>query len=29
LATAVPGKPKLQIKRPVEPSDEEDDSGCC
>jgi Ras-related protein Rab-18 len=29
LASAVPGKPKLQIKRPVEPTDEEDDSGCC
>jgi Ras-related protein Rab-18 len=29
LANAVPGKPKLQIKRPVESHDEEDDNGCC
>lgn len=29
LANAVPGKPKLQIKRPVERADEEEDNGCC
>ena len=29
LANAVPGKPKLQIKRPVENPDDEDDNGCC
>jgi GTPase SAR1 family protein len=32
LASAVPGKPKLQIKRPVQPSsndDEDDSGGCC
>lgn len=30
LANAAPGKPKLQIKRPVYgPEDEEDEGGCC
>ena len=29
LATAVPGKPKLQIKRPVEAPEDEDEGGCC
>ena len=30
LATAVPGKPKLQIKRPIEASEDEDElGGCC
>jgi hypothetical protein len=31
LQTAVPGKPKLQIKRPVEAQDDDDndDGGCC
>jgi Ras-related protein Rab-18 len=29
LANAVPGKPKLQIKRPVEAPDEEEEGGCC
>jgi len=30
LARAVPGKPKLQIKRPIEaPEDDDDEVGCC
>jgi len=30
LARAVPGKPKLQIKRPIEAPEEDDDEvGCC
>ncbi len=29
LAEAVPGKPKMQLKRPSAVDDDEDDSGCC
>jgi len=31
LASAVPGKPKLQIKRPIEAPDDDDydEGGCC
>ena len=29
LASAVPGKPKLQIKRPIESMDDDDDEGGC
>ena len=29
LASAVPGKPKLQIRRPIEAPEDEDDGGCC
>ena len=29
LASAVPGKPKLQIKRPVDDMDDEDEGVCC
>ena len=29
LASAVPGKPKLQIKRPVDDMDDDDDGGVC
>ena len=29
LANAVPGKPKLQIKRPVEAAEDDDDEGGC
>ena len=29
LASAVPGKPKLQIKRPMDDMDDDDDEGAC
>jgi hypothetical protein len=29
LASAVPGKPKLQIKRPIEAPEDDDEGGCC